>query len=87
MLQVYRQFETICALDGVPVPEPGAKEFQKIVCFFQIEFQYFIGIALRISSKLGSARLLLCEHSSNSIHQKIMLNVTENEMRYAFELN
>ncbi|XP_037044656.1 origin recognition complex subunit 1-like [Bradysia coprophila] len=43
------------------------------------------GIALRISSRLGSSRLLICDHSTNSIHQKIMLNVTFDELRYAFD--
>ncbi|KAG4077249.1 hypothetical protein HA402_009878 [Bradysia odoriphaga] len=67
LCQVYQQLESICALNGASVPEPG--------------------IALRLSCRLGSSRLLICEHSNASIHQKIMLNVTSDDIYYALHVN
>ncbi|KAJ6643974.1 Origin recognition complex subunit 1, partial [Pseudolycoriella hygida] len=65
--QVYRQLESICALNGVTVPDQG--------------------IASRICSKLGTSRLLICEHSKASIHQKIMLNVSSDDIYYALRVS
>uniref|UniRef100_A0A1I8NNY5 Origin recognition complex subunit 1 n=1 Tax=Stomoxys calcitrans TaxID=35570 RepID=A0A1I8NNY5_STOCA len=45
------------------------------------------GRALRICSKLGSERLLICEHSRNDIFQKILLNVSMDDIHYALKVN
>ncbi|XP_077259349.1 origin recognition complex subunit 1 isoform X1 [Temnothorax americanus] len=40
---------------------------------------------LDICSKLGDYRLLLCEYSGSDIHQKILLNISKDEMHYALQ--
>ncbi|TMW39655.1 hypothetical protein DOY81_015267, partial [Sarcophaga bullata] len=45
------------------------------------------GRALRICSKLGSERLLICEHSRSDIFQKILLNVSMDDIHYALKVN
>ncbi|KAJ6637611.1 Origin recognition complex subunit 1, partial [Pseudolycoriella hygida] len=44
-------------------------------------------IASRICSKLGTSRLLICEHSKTYIHQKIMLNVSSDDIYYALRVS
>ncbi|XP_050484402.1 origin recognition complex subunit 1 [Bombus huntii] len=38
---------------------------------------------LAVCARLGSNRLLICEHSKNDIHQKILLNVSTDDIHYA----
>ncbi|XP_061400763.1 origin recognition complex subunit 1 [Musca vetustissima] len=45
------------------------------------------GRALRICAKLGSERLLICEHSRNDVFQKILLNVSMDDIHYALKVN
>lgn len=44
------------------------------------------GLALRICSKLGADRLIVCEHSRNDIFQKILLNVSVDDIHYALKV-
>ncbi|XP_033324629.2 origin recognition complex subunit 1 [Megalopta genalis] len=40
---------------------------------------------LAICGRLGASRLLICEHSRNDIHQKILLNVSTDDIHYALQ--
>ncbi|XP_011701490.1 PREDICTED: origin recognition complex subunit 1 isoform X2 [Wasmannia auropunctata] len=40
---------------------------------------------LDICAKLGDYRLLICEYSGSDIHQKILLNISKDEMHYALQ--
>jgi len=40
---------------------------------------------LDICAKLGDYRLLICEYSGNDIYQKILLNISKDEMHYALQ--
>ncbi|XP_029036874.1 origin recognition complex subunit 1 isoform X1 [Osmia bicornis bicornis] len=43
---------------------------------------------LAVCSRLGASRLLICEHSKNDIYQKLLLNVSVDDVHYALhELN
>ncbi|XP_055838758.1 origin recognition complex subunit 1 [Episyrphus balteatus] len=44
------------------------------------------GLALRICSKLGAERLIICEHSRTDIFQKILLNVSMDDIHYALRV-
>uniref|UniRef100_A0A1A9X3S8 Origin recognition complex subunit 1 n=1 Tax=Glossina brevipalpis TaxID=37001 RepID=A0A1A9X3S8_9MUSC len=45
-----------------------------------------IGQVLRLCSKLGAQRLIICEHSRNDIFQKILLNVSMDDIHYALKV-
>ncbi|XP_055917157.1 origin recognition complex subunit 1 [Eupeodes corollae] len=45
------------------------------------------GLALRICSKLGAERLIICEHSRTDIFQKILLNVSMDDIHYALRVD
>lgn len=45
------------------------------------------GQALRICSALGSSRLLICEHSRTDLYQKILLNVSSDDIHFALSAN
>ncbi|KAI8127054.1 Origin recognition complex subunit 1 [Lucilia cuprina] len=45
------------------------------------------GRALQICSKLGAERLIISEHSRNDIFQKILLNVSMDDIHYALKVN
>lgn len=60
--------------------------------FFILYLFIFIGIeiptvteVLAICRRLGSNRLLICEHSRNDIYQKILLNVSTDDIHYAMQ--
>nr|XP_031842577.1 origin recognition complex subunit 1 isoform X1 [Nomia melanderi] len=40
---------------------------------------------LTICGRLGASRLLICEHSRNDIYQKILLNVSTDDIHYAIQ--
>ncbi|XP_076295367.1 origin recognition complex subunit 1 [Lasioglossum baleicum] len=40
---------------------------------------------LAICGRLGASRLLICEHSRNDIYQKILLNVSTDDIHYAIQ--
>lgn len=40
---------------------------------------------LAICGRLGAYRLLICEHSRNDIYQKILLNVSRDDIHYAIQ--
>ncbi|KAH8370647.1 hypothetical protein KR093_004425 [Drosophila rubida] len=44
------------------------------------------GRALHICSKLGAERLIICEHSRNDLFQKILLNVSADDIHYALRV-
>ncbi|XP_030382103.1 origin recognition complex subunit 1 [Scaptodrosophila lebanonensis] len=44
------------------------------------------GRALRLCSKLGAERLIICEHSRTDIFQKILLNVSADDIHYALRV-
>ncbi|XP_034108753.1 origin recognition complex subunit 1 [Drosophila albomicans] len=44
------------------------------------------GRALNICSKLGAERLIICEHSRNDLFQKILLNVSPDDIHYALRV-
>ena len=45
-----------------------------------------VDTALAISTRLGACRLLICEHPRKDIYQKILLNVSADDVYYATEL-
>lgn len=45
-----------------------------------------VGTAMGISTRLGACRLLICEHPRKDIYQKILLNVSADDVYYATEL-
>lgn len=53
---------------------------------------FFLGLekpnitqALDICTKLGDYRLLICEYSGNDIYQRIMLNISKDDIHYALQ--
>uniref|UniRef100_A0A1A9ZNE4 Origin recognition complex subunit 1 n=1 Tax=Glossina pallidipes TaxID=7398 RepID=A0A1A9ZNE4_GLOPL len=44
------------------------------------------GQVLRLCSKLGAERLIICEHTRNDIFQKIVLNVSMDDIHYALRV-
>lgn len=44
------------------------------------------GKAIEICSKLGASRLLICEHSRNDLYQKILLNISSDDIYYATQI-
>ncbi|KAL9912819.1 origin recognition complex subunit 1 [Glossina fuscipes fuscipes] len=44
------------------------------------------GQVLRLCSKLGAERLIICEHTRNDIFQKILLNVSTDDIHYALRV-
>lgn len=85
---VYVQMETLCSLDG---------KFQNIKqafysrLFSDISFFFIIAgikapnitLALEICARLGAYRLLLCDHSRMDIHQRLLLNVSTDDVHFA----
>ncbi|XP_058059448.1 origin recognition complex subunit 1 [Anopheles bellator] len=45
------------------------------------------GRAMMICAKLGASRLLICENSRNDIYQKILLNISSDDVHYALQAN
>lgn len=43
------------------------------------------GRAIAICSRLGASRLLICENSRNDIYQKILLNISSDDVHYALQ--
>lgn len=43
------------------------------------------GRAIAICSRLGASRLLICENSRNDIYQKILLNISADDVHYALQ--
>ncbi|XP_058819220.1 origin recognition complex subunit 1 isoform X2 [Topomyia yanbarensis] len=43
------------------------------------------GRAITICSRLGTSRLLICENSRNDIYQKILLNISSDDVHYALQ--
>lgn len=43
------------------------------------------GRALAICSRLGASRILICESSRNDIYQKILLNISSDDVHYALQ--
>lgn len=58
-----------------------------MVILFIFNFYIALGRALRICSKLGAERLLICEHSRSDIFQKILLNVSMDDIHYALKVD
>ncbi|XP_037945338.1 origin recognition complex subunit 1 [Teleopsis dalmanni] len=77
------------------ITRTGVDETNFMSVYLQIEtIAAFMGVtvptpgrALRICSKLGSERLIICEHSRNDIFQKILLNVSMDDIHYALRVN
>ncbi|XP_011505075.1 PREDICTED: origin recognition complex subunit 1 isoform X2 [Ceratosolen solmsi marchali] len=55
------------------------------LCTFDGEKAPNITEALSICARLGSWRLLLCDHSKMDIHQRLLLNVTTDDVHFAIE--
>ena len=76
------------------VGRTGVEETLLMGVYAQIEtIAGFMGVSipttgrvLRICSKLGSERLIICEHSRNDIFQKILLNVSSDDIHYALKV-
>ncbi|OAD52051.1 Origin recognition complex subunit 1 [Eufriesea mexicana] len=63
------------------------KQLESLCSFDGIEVPSVTEI-LAICGRLGANRLLICEHSKNDIYQKILLNVSTDDIHYAIkELN
>lgn len=60
-------------------------QFQSIIAFMGLSCPS-IGKALKLCTKLGSERLLICEHSRTDIFQKIFLNVSTDDIHYALQV-
>lgn len=62
---VYKQLETLAALDGRKAPT--------------------VGNTLAISYRLGAMRLIICEHVRKDTYQKIMLNMSPEDVHFALK--
>ncbi|XP_003692183.2 origin recognition complex subunit 1 [Apis florea] len=60
------------------------KQLESLCSFDGIEIPTVTEV-LAICRRLGSNRLLICEHSRNDIYQKILLNVSTDDIHYAMQ--
>lgn len=60
------------------------KQLESLCSFDGIEIPTVTEV-LAICRRLGSSRLLICEHSKNDIYQKILLNVSTDDIHYAMQ--
>lgn len=51
-----------------------------------VKSEILLGQMLRLCSKLGAERLIICEHTRNDIFQKILLNVSMDDIHYALRV-
>ncbi|KAM8713011.1 hypothetical protein ACLKA7_013343 [Drosophila subpalustris] len=76
------------------VTRTGVEETTFLGVYTQVEtIAAFMGVslpapgrALHICSKLGAERLIICEHSRNDLFQKILLNVSSDDIHYALRV-
>lgn len=76
------------------VTRTGVEETTFLGVYTQVEtIVAFMGVslpapgrALHICSKLGAERLIICEHSRNDLFQKILLNVSADDIHYALRV-
>ncbi|XP_034477739.1 origin recognition complex subunit 1 [Drosophila innubila] len=76
------------------VTRTGVEETTFLGVYMQVEsIAAFMGVslpapgrALHICSKLGAERLIICEHSRNDLYQKILLNVSADDIHYALRV-
>ncbi|CAK9807500.1 Origin recognition complex subunit 1 [Anthophora quadrimaculata] len=60
------------------------KQLESLCSFDGIEIPT-VTEALAVCGRLGANRLLICEHSRNDIYQKILLNVSTDDIHYAIQ--
>ncbi|XP_014487583.1 PREDICTED: origin recognition complex subunit 1 [Dinoponera quadriceps] len=60
------------------------KQFESLCCFDGFRAPN-ITEALDICDRLGNSRLLICEDSSNDIYQRMLLNVSKDDIHYALQ--
>ncbi|CAK9794725.1 Origin recognition complex subunit 1 [Anthophora plagiata] len=60
------------------------KQLESLCSFDGIEIPTVTEI-LAVCGRLGANRLLICEHSRNDIYQKILLNVSTDDIHYAIQ--
>ncbi|KZC10501.1 PREDICTED: origin recognition complex subunit 1 [Dufourea novaeangliae] len=60
------------------------KQLESLCSFDGIEIPT-VSETLAICGRLGASRLLICEHSRNDIYQKILLNVSIDDIHYAIQ--
>lgn len=76
------------------VTRTGVEETTFMGVYTQVEtIAAFMGVALpapgralRLCSKLGAERLIISEHSRNDLYQKILLNVSADDIHYALRV-
>lgn len=87
-LGVYAQLQILAPVLGIKNPPNQSKKFHKIVKnqlethFVRFHFA-ILASALEISLALGASRLLIVEDSRADIYQKIILNVSVDDLYYA----
>lgn len=85
---VYYQFDALCTLNGKILQKKESKVRKQLLMHgylygFTGEKAPNVTEALQMCSRLGSWRLLLCEHSRADIHQRILLNVSPDDVHFA----